>query len=274
MQYVSVPSELALSDVQSESFCFSPGRYVRFISPRHRGKVDFVPLDKLVVVRNQILRAEKAKWYQYAEIGDIDVDTGGVQFRKMRGFELPTSRPAVAKRGDVLISTVRTYRKGIRYVANDGNNLVTTNAVLNVSDVTEKAKHISLPYVYSFLRTEFFIEQVWSLLHRGVYPRMDTGALHQIRIPVTDDRTTAIYVAKLALAIVDKEIAIRSRNEEIIAAIDAELDDGFVGKSFVYSYPSLDEVRTSSRLDTGLYGQSFRSFRHRVDCYRKGATQR
>jgi hypothetical protein len=41
------------------------------------------------------------------------VSNGGIRFREMKGHELPTQRPARAVNGDVLISTVRTYREGI-----------------------------------------------------------------------------------------------------------------------------------------------------------------
>ena len=78
MRYVSVPSELHSSEVRSEEFCLSPGRYVRFKPPKQKSASRFVPLDKLVVVRNESIKINKDATYQYAEIGDIDVATGGV----------------------------------------------------------------------------------------------------------------------------------------------------------------------------------------------------
>jgi hypothetical protein len=172
---------------------------VRFLAGNNKGGSNFVPLDKLVIVRDESIKAIKNKCYRYAEIGDIDVDTGGVIFRSTRGFELPTQRPQRVKKGDVLISTVRTYRKGIGLVTDlDGDELVATKAILTLSGVTDFAPDLSLPYIFSFLRTDFFVEQVWSLLHRGVYPRMDTAALERILIPVASDRRVRKYVSALA----------------------------------------------------------------------------
>ena len=76
----------------------------------------------------------------------------------------------------------------------------------------------------------------------------------------------------LALAISDKEQAIRARDREIHARIDAELAANQTGSSFHYAYPTSDEVRETLRLDTGLYCQGFRAFKHRVTNYRHGAT--
>src|SRR5262249_35587564 len=141
-------------------------------------------LDKLVVIRDSRATINKGDLYRYAEIGDIDVATGSVIFRRMHGYKLPTPSPAIAKKGDVLVSTVRTYRKGIGLVLEEGENLVTTSAVLNFCGVTSHVPDLTLPYVFSFLRSDFFVEQVWSMLNRGLYPRMDTGALDKILIPI------------------------------------------------------------------------------------------
>lgn len=271
MRYVRIPREISTRELKASDFCFSPGRFVRFIPPPKTGEVDFVPLDRLVKVRAEVANVRKGDFYQYAEIGDIDIDTGGICFRLLRGYELPTQRPAIARTGDILISTVRTYRKGIGFVAETGDNLVTTNAVLNLCSVTDEVPQISLLYIYAFLRTDFFVEQVWSLLNRGVYPRMDTGALHQIQLPVTRDKNGASYVANLALAIVEKEQAIRRRSEAISAAINTELESHCDGALFGFEHPTLAEVQTSRRFDTGLYCRGFKAFKHRIEHYRPGA---
>lgn len=272
MKYVRVPQELHSNDLRKLDACFSPGRYVRFVPPALKGASHFAPLDKLVVVREEAIKAVKGDTYRYAEIGDINVSTGGVVFREMRGFQLPTQRPATAAMGDILISTVRTYRKGIGLVLDGGDNLVTTNAMLNFCGTTGFAPNVTLPYIYSFLRSDFFVEQVWSLLNRGVYPRMDTGALDKIVIPIAADRAVCEYVAALALAISEKESAIRRKNGKIDKLINDELDINQNGAEFIYSYPTLAEVRNNNRWDASIYAKSFKREEHRIKNYRHGWT--
>jgi hypothetical protein len=167
-------------------------------------------------------------------------------------------------------STVRTYRKGVGYVADDGDDLVTTNAVVNLCGTSDDFQHLTLPYVYAFLRTDFFVEQVWSLLHRGVYPRMDTSALHQILLPVAEEQGLVTYVAKLALAIVEKENTIRARHQAGIAMIERELDAGNPG-ILQYCYPSSKEILDAARMDAGFWSPALRAQIHRLKHYRRGA---
>lgn len=270
MRYVRVPREIDSSDIRKAEACFSPGRYVRFVPPTMKRASHFAPLDKLVVVRDEAVKAKKGDTYRYAEIGDINVSTGGVHFREMRGYQLPTLRPAVAANGDVLVSTVRTYRKGIGLVLEDRDNLVTTNAMLNLCGTTGFAPGVTLPYVYSFLRSDFFVEQVWSLLHRGVYPRMDTGALDKIMLPIADDKFVCAYVGALALAIAEKEKAIRERNAEILRQIEAELSANQT-QSFRYEYPTTAEIRSLGRLDAAIYGHEYKSQIARILNYQRGS---
>ena len=272
MRYVSIPKELSLSEIGASDACLAPGRYVRFIPPKILSRDNFAPLDKIILLRESRVVVKKDRLYRYAEIGDIDVGTGGIVFRPLPGYRLPTGRPSVAKHGDILVSTVRTYRKGIGYVADDGDNLVTTNAVLNVCGVTDFAPNLTPLYVYSFLRTDFFVEQVWSMLNRGLYPRMDKGALDKVLIPISTDKRVIDYVSGLTQAIVDKEKAIRERHDATMRAIDEELLANRGGRAFQYSFPPISEVGESSRFDSGLYCTGFRSFKHRVDDYRKGST--
>lgn len=270
MKYVRVPRELSTSYVLEEGACFSPSRYVRFIPPKERGPSHYAPLSKLVVVREEVMKVRKGETYRYAEIGDINIATGGIGFREMKGYRLPTARPARAKNGDVLVSTVRTYRKGVGLVTDNADNLVTTNAVLNFCSATDFAPGVTLPYIYAFLRSDFFVEQVWSQLNRGVYPRLDTGALEKIILPVAQDRAVCDYVSALAIAIADKEKAIRMRNGEINSQIEAELTKNGKGNEFQFDFPSLDDLREILRFDAGIYSRAFKREEHRIKDYLHG----
>jgi type I restriction enzyme S subunit len=143
---------------------------------------------------------------------------------------------------------------------------------MNICGVTNYAPHVTLPYIYSFLRSDFFVEQVWSLLNRGVYPRMDKGALDKIALPIPSDSSVIRYVSVLVQAIVEKEKAIKARHQGILLMVGRELLENQNGKVFRYMYPTNTEVQASSRMDTGLYCHGFREFKHHIDNYRLGST--
>jgi|SRR5580704_10372902 hypothetical protein len=271
MKYVSVPKELRISEIDAGGVRLAPGRYVRFIPPTVPSKSNFVPLDRLISLRESRIVAAKDKTYRYAEIGDIEVETGGITFRSMPGYRLPTRRPSVAKHGDILVSTVRTYRKGIGYVAADGNNLVTTSAVLNICGVTDHALNLTKLYIYSFLRTDFFVEQVWSMLNRGLYPRMDKGALDKIQIPITSDNSVIAYVSALAQAIIDKEQAIRERSDSLHRFIQEELEDNQSARKFQHLQPTISELSSLGRCDAVIYDHEYKSKIWLVENYANGS---
>jgi type I restriction enzyme S subunit len=271
VRYVSVPSEVPIEEIAAADACLSPGRYVRFVVPADQKGSHFAALDTLVKVRDSKCKADRVLPYRYAEIGDIDVHTGDVVFRESKGYYLPTRRPAVARNGDVLISTVRTYLGGIGLVTDTDDNLVTTNAMLDLCDVTDHAAGVDLLYVYAFLRSDFFTEQVWSMLNRGLYPRMDKGALHRILIPIPASPAAARWVSSLAQAIADKAATIRRRHSALMAAIRAELHNN----QRATPKPStadirIEDIAAKGRLDAAVYSSDFRDKTQLITNYRHG----
>jgi len=56
------------------------------------------------------------KIYQYVEIGSVNVSNGEIIPNEVFGSELPANAKRVLKKGDVIISKVRTYRRAITIV--------------------------------------------------------------------------------------------------------------------------------------------------------------
>jgi type I restriction enzyme S subunit len=139
------------------------------------------------------------------------------------------------------------------------DNLVTSNAVMNICGVTDFAPELSLLYVYSFLRTDFFVEQVWSMLNRGLYPRMDKGALDKIFIPIPSDRRVIRYVSALIEAIVEKEKTIRDKSSSVNSLIDSELRSHQKSIQFQFRLPLISEVSSVGRLDSAIYAERYKS---------------
>ena len=86
MQYVDIPRQLSSNEILDADFCYSPGRYVRFIPPKIKSKTHFASLDELVELRSEKAEIAKGQSYSYAEIGDINVFTGDIIFRPDEGL--------------------------------------------------------------------------------------------------------------------------------------------------------------------------------------------
>ena len=60
------------------------------------------------------------KLYRYVEIGSVNVSTGEIVAEEVLGKDLPVNAKRVLKKGDIIVSKVRTYRGAITIVQEDG----------------------------------------------------------------------------------------------------------------------------------------------------------
>ena len=67
-----------------------------------------------------IFKINKEKTYQYVEIGSVNVSSGEIIYLELLGGELPANAKRALKKGDVIVSKVRTYRGAITIVPQDG----------------------------------------------------------------------------------------------------------------------------------------------------------
>ena len=60
------------------------------------------------------------KLYRYVEIGSVNVSTGEIIAEEVLGKDLPVNAKRALKKGDIIVSKVRTYRGAITIVQEDG----------------------------------------------------------------------------------------------------------------------------------------------------------
>ncbi len=76
--------------MQDNNFCLAPSKYSSFIPGNNKR---FGKLSDLVKLRTQRVRTENNKEYIYIEIGDLNIHTGVVDYKKYLGVNLPNSTP-------------------------------------------------------------------------------------------------------------------------------------------------------------------------------------
>jgi type I restriction enzyme S subunit len=252
MKYVTVPKELSIKEVIKNRYTFAPSKFLDF-RPKNFDK--FISLDKLVVLSNKkqkILRSEK---YFYLEIGDIDTYSGCLNYLENYGYKLPTLNPVKLMKDDLIISTVRTYRKGIGIIDKEYPNIVGTNAFLVIRSLL---KNISKEYLLSLLRHDFFIEQILSLQNRGMYPRLERNNLNRVYVPLPRNEKEHELITILQKAYLNKQNEIRKKHNFILSKIENELLKNQKKILFRFAYPNVKELNTSKRMDAGFYGQRYK----------------
>ena len=121
------------------------------------------------------------KLYYYVEIGSVNVFTGEIVPEAVLGKDLPANAKRVLKKGDIIISKVRTYRGAITIVQEDG--YVGSGAFCVLSENGRVNKEILL----ACLRSKLFLS--WSLKpNTGTsYPTLDDDDILDFPIPLLSE---------------------------------------------------------------------------------------
>ena len=237
---------------------FSPSRFKKLkINSKYFKLVDLLGESK------QSVNLLKIKgYYNYIEIGSISNSTGSINPTKLKSIDISTNSVYKIQKGDILVSTVRTYLGGIGIVNSDQENTVSSKALIVLRDLKQ---NVSRFYIFGIMRTSFFIDQTNLILNASMYPRMEKESFDTLQIPFP---TTANHpepqkvqdlVSLLVQNIIDKEEQIQTKNQKIDELIEKELLENQKDKSsFSYSYPKISEIKSQGRLDTGLYEREFK----------------
>ena len=121
---------------------------------------------------------EPEKLHRYVEIGSVNVSTGEVVVEEILGKDLPANAKRVLKKGDVIVSKVRTYRGAITTIQEDGYVGSGAFCVL-----TENGR-INKETLLACLRSKLFL--TWSLKpNTGTsYPTLDDDDILDFPIPL------------------------------------------------------------------------------------------
>lgn len=143
-------------------------------------------------------KIDDEKLYHYVEIGSVNVTNGEIIANEVLGEDLPANAKRVLKKGDVIISKVRTYRGAITIV--DENGYVGSGAFC----VLEENGCINKETLLAFLHSNPLL--VWSL-------KPNTGTSYPV---IVDDD-----ILNLPIPILPEEIQIQIQ-EKIVESFNLQ----------------------------------------------------
>jgi type I restriction enzyme S subunit len=272
MKHLRVPREIALADLKTKAASWSAGMYRRVEIPTShtrsiRGLVagydkgtDPGSMYYLKKSTHYFIRTKALQAHSYL----ISPKGGAITGINPRVFEDMTLAD-----GDILLSKDSNVGESAMVDGDGWWNHMLSGGIVRLRP------SINRHYLFGFLKHDLFKTELLSKVPRGATIAHANELWLDCRIPFPAQRNSddvITYVAGLTQVVVDKEKAIRARNDEIRAQIEAELSENQTEKEFQYSHPTLDELRATLRLDTGLYCRGFRAFQHCVNNYRRGAT--
>ena len=138
---------------------------------------EVIPLKHLVTYNDEVLleSEKKDKHIKYVEIGDVDYISGIKKHTEYLFQNAPSRARRITRKGDVIVSTVRTYLRAVASI--DTNDLIVSTgfAVL-------RAKKMSKKYLAYYILSDTFIDEV---IRRSVgtsYPAINANELVSINL--------------------------------------------------------------------------------------------
>jgi type I restriction enzyme, S subunit len=129
---------------------------------------------------------------EYIDIGNVDKTKGIIETEKYYFEDAPSRARRIVKKGDIIVSTVRTYLQAIAEITERKNNLIVSTgfAVFTPTNIFNR-------YATYFIKSEYFVNQVMSQSVGVSYPAISPSKLASIKILVpgkNEQRSIAAFL--------------------------------------------------------------------------------
>lgn len=129
-------------------------------------------------------------------------------------------------------------------------------------------------YILAFMKHPYFKQQLDRMVPKGATLKHAGTKFLDCKIPFPGfNKDTIInYVSSITKRIIDIEIEIKRRNCHIDEVIDYELNNNqSIAYDYKYKHATYSTIKSKSRLDTGIYSDSFQHISFIINNYLGGA---
>lgn len=187
--------------------------------------------------------------FRYVDIGSVQTGRLAKELERIRFEVAPSRARRVLRRGDTIISTVRTYLKAIWYVSEDADDLIASTGFA----VLTPGKSVEPEYLGYVIQSSAFVNRVAANSIGIAYPAIAETVLGRFPValpPTVDEQQAIVAHIKTESAPLDDAIA---RTEEEIKLIreyrDRLIADVVTGQVDVRGWqPGPDDVMDDAAL--------------------------
>lgn len=140
----------------------------------------------------------------YLDISNVDSNGNVINYEEIFFEDAPSRARRIPKKGDTILSTVRTYLKSIAYL----NEIPEKTIVSTGFAVIEPLKELNSKYLFYTVRSEVFIQSVIAESTGVAYPAINPSELNQILVllPPKSEQTQIVQYLDKAASKVDQTI--------------------------------------------------------------------
>jgi type I restriction enzyme S subunit len=272
MEYIEIPTEITKNEVALKGYSLSASRY-RSIRITNKNRVPLrelldrplKPSDKGIEVGSQSYISHSP--FQFIRVKGIQPESFLPSFSPESVVPiLPTSfKNYSLKEGDILISKDSNIGEVVLLDRDYPKHMISGG--IYKLPITKKKY-----YIFGLLKSEFFKTQLLFLVSRGVTIKHAKTLFLDCEIPFPNQKNNdevVKYIESLVISIINREKGIKESTEVLDKTIWQELTDQ-KADIFNYEYPTLENIKKNSRLDTGTYSKEFRKIDFLVKNYKKG----
>lgn len=150
--------------------------------------------------------------FRYVDIGSVQTGRLVKQLERIRFEAAPSRARRVLRRGDTIISTVRTYLKAIWYVSEDADDLIASTGFA----VLTPASDVEPEYLGYIIQSSVFVNRVTANSIGIAYPAIAESVLGRFHValpPTVAEQQDIVASIKTQSAPIDESIA--RTNDEI-----------------------------------------------------------
>lgn len=167
---------------------------------------------------------------RYIDIGNVNSNGSITDIQELTFKNAPSRARRIVKKGDIIISTVRTYLQAITLINEDDENLIASTGFA----VLRPKKNVDVEFLNYALRGNNFIDAVNKNSYGVSYPAINSTTLSalSIFIPNTkEEQTQIVNHIKTETATIDTAIAKTEREIELIKEYkEAMIAEAVMGK--------------------------------------------
>lgn len=271
MSYLHVPKEVSLATLKAANSSLSAGMYKRVEIPTSSTK----PVRDLIEGYDK--GSDPGSMYYLRHSTHHFIRTKALQDHSSliypKGGAITPISPRVFEDlqlsdGDIIMSKDSNVGECAIVNGSGWKNYMLSGGVVRIRP------RIDRYYLFSFLKHTLFREDLTARVPRGATIKHANELWLDCAIPLpagANSEQVTKYVSALMQSIVEKEIAIRDKNDSINNKIENELLSGQARGAYAFSHPTLAEIRSQKRFDAAIYSESYKRESFLISNYKLGA---
>ncbi|WP_299546385.1 hypothetical protein [uncultured Helicobacter sp.] len=276
MAYIDIPQEISFKEVLENGCNLSSNAYKylttekikQALSKKYENLLqDFYSLDGYAFSSN-IFTANSNNALPLIQISNVNQSDFYISTQFNRFIpKIHIKEKFLLNKPCVLLSLTGGENQGNISAFYKGNETFLLNQ--RVSAYFHKSNESSFLYLFlAFTKHQFFKSQMQG--KGGIQKNIITSDKEKLYIPKITDKKFLDFIETLTKSIIKKESLIKQRHKAILNTIEKELLENQLPNTFSYTYPTIEELQESTRLDTGIYCEEFKRLDFMIKNYKNG----